>query len=520
MNERRIILKHFEFEVRHTTLRVKALTHKGMSLCNDFENTLKTYKSVYNWRRKSYHKEVDKVFTAGNKFFKEFIIFKTLINPFFIFLKSKGITSENANIKEFKSYRTARIDVTDKMHIENRDYQDKYHFELTKKDKPTTNLVDLQTGKGKTIIALQSIKTINKRTAIIVLGRYVDKWVSDIKKDIYYKKGDIEVIKGKNALIKLMKNSKDKKFNPKFIIFTNKTLLFYFKEYEALREGDKFNFPIRPDNLFRSLKVGVLLIDEVHQEYHSHYRAIVMLDPMYTIALSATLITRDNELNLRYNDIFPESSRLSLLDFHKYVTIIPYMYRLESLKGIKTEIYGNNYSHNEFEMSLVTKPNYLKDYLNLISDIVRVEYIDRRKGKEKMILFAYNTTFCEIIRNHLRRKFPQVDIRKYTSEDDYKNIIETEIGVTTMGSAGTAIDIPGLISVLQTVNIKSYQANLQAIGRLRFIKNREVRFTYLYCGNIPKHRDYHYDKLQLVKDRALKIIKKHHHKTIGGVTLN
>ena len=71
--------------------------------------------------------------------------------------------------------------------------------------------------------------------------------------------------------------------------------------------------------------------------------------------------------------------------------------------------------------------------------------------------------------------------------DPYENIIEPDIRVTTIISGGTAIDIPNLRTLILN-NIKSPVANLQTMGRLRDLQNRDVKFYYLYSEQIAKHR--------------------------------
>jgi hypothetical protein len=55
-----------------------------------------------------------------------------------------------------------------------------------------------------------------------------------------------------------------------------------------------------------------------------------------------------------------------------------------------------------------------------------------------------------------------------------------------------------------SVAINSSVSNLQALGRLREIVGRIVRFYYFYCEQIPKHVEYHYNKVELFRDRVLR----------------
>ena len=77
-----------------------------------------------------------------------------------------------------------------------------------------------------------------------------------------------------------------------------------------------------------------------------------------------------------------------------------------------------------------------------------------------------------------------------------------DIIVTTPGSLGTGIDVPNLRVGIQTVNISATAMNLQNLGRLRKLPDRDVKFCYLYAENIPKQKEYHRRRVDMFTDRA------------------
>jgi ERCC4-related helicase len=103
---------------------------------------------------------------------------------------------------------------------------------------------------------------------------------------------------------------------------------------------------------------------------------------------------------------------------------------------------------------------------------------------------------------YLKKKYPQLDVRRYCEDDPYEDVIEPDIRVTTILSAGTALDIPQLITVIMTNSVNSPVANLQTLGRLRELKDREVCFYYLFCEEIKKHVEYHHARKDLFYDRV------------------
>jgi hypothetical protein len=75
--------------------------------------------------------------------------------------------------------------------------------------------------------------------------------------------------------------------------------------------------------------------------------------------------------------------------------------------------------------------------------------------------------------------------------------------VTTIISAGTAVDKANLRTVIQTVSVSSTVANIQNLGRLRKLDDgKDVRFAYLYAENIRKQVQYHHRREDLFAPRC------------------
>ena len=52
------------------------------------------------------------------------------------------------------------------------------------------------------------------------------------------------------------------------------------------------------------------------------------------------------------------------------------------------------------------------------------------------------------------------------------------------------MDVPNLTTVIQTISIQSIQAVKQAYGRLRNLKDKEMRYYLIYCNDIPNQVSY------------------------------
>ena len=106
-----------------------------------------------------------------------------------------------------------------------------------------------------------------------------------------------------------------------------------------------------------------------------------------------------------------------------------------------------------------------------------------------------------MITDALKNEFPELDVRRYAENDDYSIIIDSDIGVTNRGKAGTGVDIPGLTTVINFTNVESSQAVLQLLGRLREIKDKEVIFVQAFCKNVKKHLQYKDNCHDMINER-------------------
>ena len=93
-------------------------------------------------------------------------------------------------------------------------------------------------------------------------------------------------------------------------------------------------------------------------------------------------------------------------------------------------------------------------------------------------------------------EYPKLDVRRYTSDDSYENLMDADVIISTLQSAGTAVDIPGLRVVFNTVVTASEIRNKQSHGRLRELKDAAVLYYYFYCEDVDKHEEFHKSRVE------------------------
>ena len=374
-----------------------------------------------------------------------------------------------------------------------KDNQKLYIDLITNLDFPTT-LIDLKTGGGKTFISTYAMSKLKKKFAVLVLPRYIDKWKKDLEFYLGLKEDEVYVVQGGSSLRKLMMMDKEDIKKIKAYIISLKTLTMYIKEW--LDEKKEFTYRLPPEKLSRKLRIGYILSDEVHQEYHNVYLSQMFMTTKKLIAMSATLESNDKRTNQMYELLFPIEARLQdRIDDKPYINVIAVSYKLDPIYKKKIKYKGSKgYSQIKFEQSILKRRTTAMRYVNMIDTFLNSLYIKRREPGDKCIIFAGTIAMCEFIRDELRKKHPNLKINKYTQEDDFSVLEESDVIISTILSSGTAVDISNLITVLQTIAIDSVQANKQAIGRLREIKGKEVIYAYFYCSDIDSHRRYNYNK--------------------------
>jgi len=358
-----------------------------------------------------------------------------------------------------------------------------------------------------TVIASDAVIKLNYRLGILILPKYIDKWIGDVKDLTNVDDEDIYIVRGGNSLIDLMEEE-----NPtyKIIIFSMRTVANYIKQYEET----VFTYPVEPGRLMEHLGIGTLLNDETHQEHHALFKASLYFEVRKLIGLSATLVSNQADVNAMYQILLPDKKRISnLLEYEKYLNVKAINYRLEFTRGIQYQR-QQGYSHNLYEQSIMRNNVLLRDYIDMILYYIAEGYISRRKQGEKLLIFAASIRMCTILRNYVSDVYKNLDVRRYVEDDPYENLMEGDIVITTVLSAGTAIDVANLITVIQTISISSLQSNLQAAGRLRKLKDREVWYYYTYTRDIDKQYKMHKDRRQAIQHTTKEYLNVEYHKTL------
>jgi superfamily II DNA or RNA helicase len=223
-----------------------------------------------------------------------------------------------------------------------------------------------------------------------------------------------------------------------------------------------------------------------------------------SISLSATLISDDPFINKMHQMMYPINERYNAGELIRYIDAFAISYNLSYPEGIRTEEFGSTtYSHLAFEKSIMRNKSFMQNYIDLIDYVIDTSYMQVKREKKKLLVFSATIEMCTELTKYFKNKYSQFDVRRYCEDDPYENLIDSDIRFSTILSAGTAHDIPDLTTTIMTTAISSIQSNVQALGRLRAMKDgHPVQFYYFVCSDIPKHIEYHQQKEVLLGKRA------------------
>lgn len=355
-----------------------------------------------------------------------------------------------------------------------------------------------------TSIGLTAISRLGYVTVVIIKPAYIEKWFIDIQEVLQIKPKEIMTVQGGDQLRGLFDMARHGILDSKFILISNRTYANYLKAYETNQFSDEFlEYGCHPDEFYALLRASILLIDEVHQDFHLNFKILLYAHVQLAICMSASLMHHNDFMEQMYEIAFPNANRYKGLELDRYLKVFPINYHFDKPQYIRTTEYGKTtYSHMAFEKSVMRHKGVLNNYVNMIKFWIDYGFIKDYKKGDKVLIFASSIVMCTELTRRFKYIYKQFDVRRYVEDDPYENIINADITVTTILSGGTAIDVPNLRMALLTINVDSIQSNIQSSGRLRKLPDRDVKFFYLYCEQIQKHKDYHHRRRDLLKDRV------------------
>jgi hypothetical protein len=453
--------------------RISGLFNKLTHYVYDYD--WKTGRNVRNAKAKYY------IHDKENKVIRTHITHKTTV---WGYIKAiPGYENIPITIKDPTIYKVIDIEFNSKYSLSPR--QEDYRDFISDTSRHISILPAFM-GVGKTVISLNSITYLKRKTAIVIAPKYKDNWIGSINKFLDVTEEDYVYINGKDALVDYMNLILDAADNYKIVMFSTNTIQRFITNYDTVE------YPLTPDQLFDLGGFGVKLVDEAHQCMHLH-----MLIDLYSNIeihqfLTATLYQEGNFLSRMEGTLYPVECRCEVDPPTRHVSLKVYSYNIEGmLPAYKTH---RGYSHSKFESSIKANPRWLERYLMMYCYIIKNEFLDYERAEDHKCLIYFSTLdIIDRFYNLVRKILPDLNPIAYTKDDTMDMLEGKDLIITTTKKCGTGVDIKGLTRVIRTINISSKNENYQNIGRLRKIEDDSIEtvFVYAYCRRIDKQVYYH-----------------------------
>ena len=465
----------------------------------------------------SYERKLTKIYAAATKDRREFRFHINCYDAFLLWMKDRGFKDNNFDVQDHSLYTPIPATFTDYSGMTPRDYQPviiDYNAAFDTKSKLTI----IQMGLGKSYISMMAMVKMGLRGLIVLKPMYLERWLNDLKAHgtgkkakptvLGLKPGELMVVKGSDQLKTLLNLAiADKLDKCKLVVISNATMRNYLEWYET--GAGTTEYPCPPQEMCERLGIGWRLIDEVHQDFHFNYRLDLYTHCPKVMALSATMKSDNETVNKMYRIAYPEADRYDGLGYDRYAEAFELVYNLRHPTPLKWKQRGmTSYSHVAYEESIMRNKAAFKHYTEMIVRWVKTAYLDIMVPGQKLLIFVATVDYaCRLVRA-LQDTYGYLGLHigKYTAENEYSELLLNDISVSTLLSSGTAVDIPGLRIAGMTTALSSMQANLQAFGRLRKLKDWPdvtPRFYYFTCEDIPKHVEYANKKKEVFKPVAL-----------------
>lgn len=322
--------------------------------------------------------------------------------------------------------------------------------------------------------------------------------------------GDYVMCNGAKALRKLIKEIRttDKHKNLKAVFISNGAIRDLIKFMDTPEHDGECGGLFHPANLYETLGLGLIGVDEAHKEMHSNFVADLYTHCPLRIALTATLIPRDAFSAKKYELYLPQRTRRDLGALRIYVDLTEVLYNLAKPDKFRRVIKQSVYSHNEFERTIMQDKETLNRYMDALYKYVVNTWLGERVYETKAIFYCGLVDMGTVFTQYFAKRLPDMRVVQYNAGDPYDVLLDNDMIFSTAIKAGTAVDIPDLSRVYNAISIDSPNTLVQILGRLRYHEHLEAdgfHFHQFCCLDIPKQMGYKTNRKTLLTPRVKSI---------------
>lgn len=382
-------------------------------------------------------------------------------------------------------------------------------------------LITKPPGSGKTVTFCKYLEMLKVRASMVIAPTYIEKWKADAEEYLELDVAtQVYALQGAKSIRKAAEMASANVYDYDLTLISLRTFVEFMKAYEESPHAALDEYGTTPIDIWRLLQIGILGGDEAHEQFYSVYWMHTFIHGPFHLALSATMMDRDSKVEARQEIIYPAIRRFDKIKMRKYIGFINVDYSFANVMRDKIRFSNprsSDYSQQALEKSIMKNMTVRTHFLEMIEWCIRTFWLhNTHRPGDKLALFFYRLDLIEVVHKFVAKTFPGKDVRIFQGGSDYKDLMEPDVRVTNVGSAGTGKDIKGLTTVINFHSLDSNKANIQLLGRIREIIGRDdLYFVQLNCMNSPKQMKYKHRRNELLKERTRFISSRQYGKALG-----
>lgn len=353
--------------------------------------------------------------------------------------------------------------------------------------------VNLNTGKGKTYLAISTIAFTGIKSMIIMYSEnLIQQWKNEILKCTNLNQKQVCIIEGSASIHRLMNKSDN---DGVIYLVTHGTLKSY---------GDRYGWD-KVGELFKYLKIGIKIFDEAHQNFENILKIDYFTNTYKTYYLTATSLRSSDDENRVYQLSFRNVPAIDLFDADKDPHTI---YTAIKYNSMPTAIEKSKCSNNKYGLDRNKYVNYLVEkstfyeVLTILMNII----LKRTSMGGKCLIYIGTNKGIKNVHSWMIENYPElyndIGILSTLAEDDHrKDAVNKRIILSTTKSAGAGLDIKGLkLTVVLAEPFKSEVLAIQTLGRTR---DKDTEYIEMVDIAFPQCTRYYNQKKHVFLKRAL-----------------
>ena len=358
-----------------------------------------------------------------------------------------------------------------------------------------------------TATTLKAIEEEGRCAIYFMPAKYVVNWSESVEK--FHDPSVKNLFMDGSGDIKKLIKAKLAKKAPDYANYfiSSNTFDRFIKMYEREPKRFRREYGIGIDQFFKLLGIDTVVVDEAHEFLHFNVKLWCYTNVFRTISLSGTYESKDRLEVLVMKTMHPMEQRREREAYDKYSDSYCWLYEVIDPENVQTTERGDEkYSHNAFERYFLKNTDRRERYFTLLHEMMRVEYFETRKPGQSMLLYCAAVDTCMWFSEWLKKRYPAEKITYFVSGSSFEeDFLNSDIVISTHGKSGTALDKPGLCTVIQTIPMDGNRGFKQAFGRIRKISDQRTRFAMLTASNLDKPMRYFGEKHELLEKMSLTV---------------